>query len=235
MEAGDGCTRDLIELGRMLQGQDENATTPNLADLIPVVMISHPHYDHYAGLLNLLNLFHLLGRTKTLKVIYPEGADAIEKLLDHFIETLWEKCPFDMERIGFGDPSSIRSGETMINTIPVKHRYSRPGAVGDRVPAMAYEISNEGERICYTGDTCGSRELADFIKGSDLALIEATYDRTPPGHEEVHLDVDKARNLASLSRQSWFVHFTARSYEKLSRESGDYDGSLPMVPKEEKP
>ncbi len=232
LEAGDGCTRDLIELRRSLFPGDEVTSSENMMDLIMGVIVSHPHYDHYAGLLNLLNLFHILGRKEDLKVIYPEGAKAVEMLIDHFLDTLWEECPFEIDKIEVRSPEDLDIHGIKLSTLPVTHRYSRPGAVGGKVPAMAYSIGYGSERIAYTGDTCGSEKLMNFMKGSDLALIEATYGSTPDGHEEVHMDIEKALELARGSKDFWLVHFTARSFNELLNKKGLKPDCLPRVPRE---
>ncbi len=232
-EAGDGCTRDLIELKRELE--QESCDKDTSTDTIQAIVISHQHYDHYAGLLNLLNLFHLTQRKDALKIIYPKGSKAIEMLVDHFIETLWEECPFKIDMIPMDESTIIDLGGIILSTIPVLHRYSRPGRVGNKVPAMAYSIRSGEERISYSGDTCGSLELDKFMEGSDLALVEATYAKTPSGHEEVHLDLEKAVTLASMAKEHWLVHFTSASYSALSKSEDLDPGVIPTGPRGEIP
>jgi ribonuclease BN (tRNA processing enzyme) len=235
LEAGDGCTRDLIELRRALNTDDDGVDPENGLESITGVVISHPHYDHYSGLLNLLNLFHILGRKEDLAVIYPEGSMAVESMLEHFYDTLWEKCPFSIIRIPVDGAAEMDLNGIRISSIPVIHRNSRPGAVGEEVPSMAYSIAVDSERITYTGDTCGSGELDKFIEGSDLALIECTFDITPQGHEEVHMDIEKALNTARGAMAYWLVHFTSRSFLTLSGMTDILEEALPKVPTAGKP
>ncbi len=234
-EAGDGCTRDLIELKRILEQERGSPDPDTYLDTIPAVVISHQHFDHYAGLLNLLNLFHLTQRKDVLKIIYPRGSKAIETLVDHFIETLWEECPFEIELIPVEGPTEINLDGITLSTIPVLHRYSRPGAVGNKVPAMAYSIRSGEERISYSGDTCGSNELERFMEGSDLALVEATFATIPSGHEEVHMDLKKAAALASRAKEKWLVHFTSASYSAHSKTEDLDPGVVPTVSRGEIP
>lgn len=217
MEAGDGCTRDIIEIQRYC-GDHLYIGNMNPADLLRAVIISHPHYDHYSGLLNLLNFLHLMNRRSVLRIIYPFGGKAIEGIVDHFRETLWEDCPFEIELIPVEGRSAMEVEDFMVETIPVGHRNSKPGAVGEVIPAMAYSISSGDERVAYTGDTGGAPGLEDMINGADLGIIEATFAETPRGHEEVHLDIEKARKLSRLAKDHWLTHFTAGSFHLLNSE-----------------
>lgn len=213
MEAGDGCTRDLIELQRSLP--NEEIDTKKQVEALLAIVISHPHYDHYSGLLNLLNFLHLMQRYRPIKIIYPKGSSPIEGLVDHFLSTLWEKCPFDIELIPVEDETEMRVDGWFFRSVPVMHRFSRPGAVGGKVPAMAYSISYGEERVVYSGDTSEVRSLEPFFKGADLGIVETTFARTPEGHEEVHLDINGSCALGSNSLEHWHVHFTGPSFKKI--------------------
>jgi len=220
MEAGDGCIRDLFEIERELNRDSETSMMDIKARIESFhgVIISHPHYDHYAGLLNLLNFFHLMGRRTDLRIMLPSNAKPIKMLANHFLETLWEPCPFQIEFVEFEDGGKFEVDGHIIETIPVVHRYSRPGAVGDYVPAMAYSVEYEGERVAYSGDTGGAEKLEPFLKDADLAIVEATFDSVPEGHEEVHLDIETSRKLGSLAKDHWLVHFTSSSWAQYLKK-----------------
>lgn len=218
LEAGDGCLRDLIEIERKLHENDEIAMKDirNKVEDLHGVIISHAHYDHYSGLLNILNFLHLLGRTSPLKIIIPRGAEPVKMIRQHFLETLWEPCPFIIEVVEFDGEEELEVGGHSIRSLPVVHRYSRPGSVGGRIPSMAYSIEYEGERVVYSGDTGGVPGLAGFMSGADLALVEATFVDVPEGHEEVHLDLRTSEELGSAAKSYWQVHFTSTSWKEHS-------------------
>lgn len=219
MEAGDGCLRDLFEIERELD-RDPDISTMDInarVESFHGVIISHPHYDHYAGLLNLLNFLHLMGRRSDFKIMYPLDAKPIKMLANHFLETLWEPCPFQIDFVEFDEGRRYEVEGHVIETIPVVHRYSRPGAVGDRVPAMAYSIEYEGERVAYSGDTGGADELEPFLSDAYLAIVEATFVSVPEGHEEVHLNLETSRKLGEKARDHWLVHFTSSSWAEYMK------------------
>lgn len=237
MEAGDGCSRDIIELARHLpeeSARSMNGIREHAEDILGIV-ISHPHYDHYSGLLNLLSFLHLVGRRGNVRILYPEGSTPVEDLVEHFKSTLWERCPFEIELKGMKGEEELDLGGPVLRTFPVTHRNSRPGAVGGPVPAMAYSISFNGERIAYSGDTCPSPELAGFFRDADLGIVEATYDRTPRGHEKVHMDIASSLEAASLAKKYWLTHFTSASYKALLSRRDLADGVIPPVPRAERP
>ena len=218
LEAGDGCVRDLIEIQRVQMGQGfphplMGGGRPDDGPL--AIVISHPHYDHYSGLLNLLSFLHLLRRKGRIMVLYPEGAAAVEGMVDHFLDTIWEGPEFtlDMVPLHGGGQVDIINGVSL-RYVQVPHRNSRPGSVGGPVPSMAYKVVRGAESVAYSGDTGDAGMLKELMSGASLALIEATYPEPSVDGVGVHLTLEEAGSLGGYAKEHWLVHFTAASFDR---------------------
>jgi ribonuclease BN (tRNA processing enzyme) len=218
VECGDCTVRDMIELERY---QRENAAIPppidlrNAGEALKGVLISHAHYDHYSGLLTLLNFLQLLGRRSPLPVIYPQGGDPIESLVDHYTDHLWEPPLFEIDLVAMKDGDRLEISGVTVESRSSVHRHSRPGAVGGLLPSLSYKLAAGGESVAFTGDTGDPEPLYDFVVGCDLAVIEATFPEPGFGADGVHLTTDQALELGSFAKDRMLVHFTSGSYEKL--------------------
>jgi len=218
VECGDCTVRDMIELERYQReagGPSPRIDLQNAGEGVKCVLISHGHYDHYAGLLTLLNFLQLLGRRSPLPVVYPEGSDPIESLVDHFSDHLWEDRLFDIDLVPLKDRDRMVVSGVLIEARSTIHRNSRPGAVGGTLPSLSFRLTAKGETVVFTGDTGESEVLEELVRGCDLAVIEATFPEPGFGADGVHLTTDQALELGSLAKNRLLIHFTAGSYEKL--------------------
>ena len=106
----------------------------------------------------------------------------------------------------------VTIGDFQVMTLGVDHHDSDiRGNVGKRVPALCYKIFLGATSIAITGDTGPSPKLQGFVRGSDLALIEATYPSKTMASPGVHLNVDQARELGTTAGEHWLIHRTGGS------------------------
>jgi ribonuclease BN (tRNA processing enzyme) len=216
LDCGDGCVRDMLEVERF---QKEKGIAPVKRDLkeageaIKGLVISHPHYDHYSGLLALLNFLQLLGRETPFPIFYPQGSDAIESMVDHFTDHLWEEPLFDIDLVPLVPGQGLTIADVQLQCISSEHRHSRPGVVGGPVPALSFKFQNGGETIVFSGDTGDPGPVRELAKNSDLAIIETTFPAPGFGADGVHLTVDQAESISKVAKEHMLVHFTAGSYK----------------------
>jgi ribonuclease BN (tRNA processing enzyme) len=216
LDCGDGCIRDMLEVERF---QKQKGTAPMKRDLkaageaIKGLVISHPHYDHYSGLLALLNFLQLLGRETPFPIVYPQGSDAIESMVDHFTDHLWEEPLFDIDLVPLVPGEGLTIANVELKCISSEHRHSRPGVVGGPVPALSFKLLKEGETVVFSGDTGDPEPVRELARNSDLAIIETTFPAPGFGADGVHLTVDQAESIAKVAKDHMLVHFTAGSYK----------------------
>ncbi|MGA1821181.1 MAG: MBL fold metallo-hydrolase, partial [Thermoplasmatota archaeon] len=92
-------------------------------------------------------------------------------------------------------------------------RDSKPGLVGEIIPALSYKISSGKESVVFSGDTGDWKTLADFIDGCDLAVVEATYAGGNEISDGVHLTVEQALKASAGATEVMLIHFTGLSRE----------------------
>ena len=190
-DCGDGTTRDLIDIGvppQSLRG----------------VFLSHGHADHIGGLWGLLGYMRGVGRRPRFTVWYPKGSREIDELLGAFQRAHARDLPYELRAQGLKPGDEVAVGKALVKAVGVKHRDSVAGVPGESTPALGYLVKAGGERVAYTGDASPGPELMELIRGVDLALIEATWDRAGP--EGIHLSRDEAVELGKLAKRAFLIH-----------------------------
>lgn len=221
MDCGDGALRDLIEILRSRLSEAGLPTEVDLASVgnqLDAVLISHAHFDHYAGLLTLLEFLHLIGRDRPLLIIYPVEGSAVEGLVDHFSDHLWEEPGFaiDLMPLIHGDRVSIN--DVSIEAFKAVHRNSKPGKTGSFIAALSFRLSCNGEVVSYSGDTSDVDELKEVVRGSDLAIIESTFTEDHPHSNGVHLTTGEALEIGMTAKEYLLVHFTSSSLKEVEEK-----------------
>jgi len=78
------------------------------------------------------------------------------------------------------------------------------------IPAMGFRISHKGETIAISGDTGICPSLKELVKGADLAILDATYQRSAEvskeSLEKLHLSEDLAKEIGKLAKDFILVH-----------------------------
>ncbi|MGB7062755.1 MAG: ribonuclease Z [Candidatus Zixiibacteriota bacterium] len=198
IDAGDGLIRDLIS----------NDLDPKR---IRGVIFTHGHFDHVGGLHSLLGFMRMIGRTEPLPIVTPEGCKEVVSLVDNFKNCYPDTIPFEIRRKEIRSQQIIRIADMSIRAYAVVHCGSIEGSeILDRIPAMGYRISHEGETIAVSGDTGFCPSLKRLAKGADLAIIEAGYKKSKGVDGEVlkkvHLSEDLAQEIGRLAKNFVLVH-----------------------------
>lgn len=134
---------------------------------LDAVVITHTHPDHVYGLPSLIHNLRLLGRKAALPVLAQTGDfDRIGRLLAVFgMDT---SAPFvELRPVTAGGAAPFwENGGHRLIALPVDH--SAPAC------AVRWDLPS-GARVVYSGDTRPVDALAEFGRGADLFVHEATF------------------------------------------------------------
>lgn len=203
-DVGDGILRDI------------KANKVDL-DRLRGIFITHGHFDHVGGIHSLLGFMRMIGRKEKLPIFAPEGCIELSSIVENFIKCYPDTIPFEIYTRGIRPKQVFEIAGMNIEDFPVVHCGSvKEGGILNRLPAVGYRISYEGETIAISGDTGLCASLEKLISGADLAIIEATYESSDEASEEylkkVHLSEDIAREIGGLAKDFILVHKGKRSY-----------------------
>jgi ribonuclease BN (tRNA processing enzyme) len=194
VDVGDGTLRDLLELDydfEQLKG----------------VAITHGHFDHVGGVWTLLGFLRMIGRTSDLFLITPRSCSEVEKLVERFMAVYGDTMPFRVILKELSDEEKITIGRMEVQAFSVIHRGStKLHGVGKRVPAVGYSIGYDKQRIVISGDTGICRALKKFVKGADLAILEATVKEKTAKNFEVHLSIEEATEIGKTAKKFILIH-----------------------------
>lgn len=169
----------IFDAGTGIKELSNHLIKKNKLPISAKIFISHPHYDHINGIPFFVplytpgNKFEILGTS--------HAGLGIEKLIAGQMDNVY--FPITMEE--FGSTLSFRDlkeetftiGELQIQTIILNH----PGK------CLGYRVQHNGKAFCYITDnelyleSCSQYDaktverLIDFVKGTDLLVIDTTY------------------------------------------------------------
>jgi ribonuclease Z len=188
-------------------------------DGINDVYVSHTHSDHIGDFTGLVWAMAMDGRTKPLRVISsPRTADSLKRILDlQSTPQAWLK--FDIE---FVRPKSV--GVQSITTIHDPEN-------------LAYRFHRKNGDLVYIGDTARSEKIAEFAKGCDLLIHDATF---LDGQESIaavtsHSTARDAGNTAKTAKAKRLVltHISPGNAHAgkryLAEASAVFDGRIVMA------
>lgn len=194
VDSGDGTLRDLLRHGVPPQ---------KLAG----VLLTHGHFDHIAGLYALLGYLRAEAFTGVFNLAYPAGCCEIEALLKAFYKCYSDSISFQIHRHPLKDRDALQIGPVYVQSWKMLHWHSVAGNPLAPAPALGFRLIYQGQTVVITGDTAFFPELVEFVKGADIAVIEATLDAPLPGTSTyVHLTIEQAEKLAKLARRGILIH-----------------------------
>lgn len=198
VDAGDGLIRDILSC--------------KLApERIRGVIFTHGHFDHMGGLHSLLGFLRMIGRKEALPIHAPKGCDEVFSIARNFMHCYPDTIPFKISCREVEPDQLFKIGGMMIRPYPVVHCGSIEGAgILNPIPAVGYRISHQGETVAVTGDTGICPSLRELVRGADLAIIEATHERSKEVNQDilkrVHLSADLAKELGKLAKKYILIH-----------------------------
>jgi len=194
VDVGDGTLRDLLEL-------DYNF------EQLKAIAITHGHFDHVGGLWTLLGFLRMIGRTTDLFLIAPRFCSEAKNLVEGFMAVYRDTMPFRVILKELSDEQRIIIGAIEVQAFSVTHRGStKVYGVGKRIPAVGYSIGYDKQRIVISGDTGMCQSLKKFVKGADLAILEATAKEKTVKNFEVHLSIEEATEIGKTAKDSILIH-----------------------------
>jgi len=194
VDVGDGTLRDLLELDYKFEQ-------------LKAIAITHGHFDHVGGLWTLLGFLRMIGRTSDLVLIAPRFCSVVKNLVEGFMAVYGDTVPFRVILKELSDEQRIIIGAIEVQAFSVIHRGStKVYGVGKRVPAVGYSIGYDKQRIVISGDTGMCQSLKNFVKGADLAILEATVKEKTAKNFEVHLSLEEAREIGKTAEKFILIH-----------------------------
>ncbi len=185
-------------------------------DAINEVYISHTHSDHIGDFTGLVWAMAMDNRTKRVRVVSSAStADALEKILE-LQSTPRAFVKFDID---FVRPEDV--GVKYLTTIHEPEN-------------LAYRFETELGGFVYVGDTARFEKIAEFAKGCDLMIHDATF---LDGQESLaaltnHSTARDAGNMANLAgaRRLVLTHISpgneGAKKRYLSQTSAVFDGRI---------
>lgn len=207
LDLGNGALGDLLQYVDPL---DESA--------LAAVILSHCHVDHCADVASLYVMRHYgpSAVTRPLPLIGP--SDTRERIASIYgmADATQVDHQFDVRTLGSG-PLTI--GPFSIEAVPAAHP----------VEAYSIRVTADGMSITYSGDTGPTSQLVDLARGSDIALVEASFVGTgnPPN---LHLSGAEAGRIAREADVGLLVltHHVAWNDEAevLAEAVAEFDGPI---------
>ena len=147
LESDSGNTAILIDCGT---GVLANLMGMDALDRLDAVVLSHLHYDHMSDLLPMQYAIQFHPRRHPLPVYAPKTPEPVRALLDAPCYDLW---PCEDATIG----------EMRVRFTPARHP----------VETNAIEVTCDGARFVFTGDSNTNPLVEFFCEGADLLLADA--------------------------------------------------------------
>jgi ribonuclease BN (tRNA processing enzyme) len=150
---------------------------------LDVIWISHFHLDHIGGLPPLLfGLRHApetRTRSRPLKIVGPAGLGRLLVAINDAGNYRLFQQPFPLELVEV-------NANTESELLPgLRARYLSTAHTPE---SLAMRITGaDGISIVYTSDTGSAPDLADFVRGCDLLVIECSFPRDKPVAKHLEL------------------------------------------------
>ncbi len=193
IDPGDGILRDLnTELG-----------VKNLLNLSDV-FITHGHHDHVGGVWSLLTYLRVMQKKTPLNIHYPDGCVEIESIYNAFKKVYSRSITYKINLVSIKKTNKIFTSHMTVEPFPVIHKEYLSSGKTRQVPAMGYNFSFDGMKICYGGDTAYCEELVQHARNADLAVLEAGHDEETP--DDMHMTLKEAVSIGKSAKKYFLVH-----------------------------
>jgi len=194
VDVGDGTLRDLLKLDYDFER-------------LKAIAITHGHFDHVGDLWTLLGFLRMIGRTSDLFLIAPLSCSEVGNVVKGFMKVYDDTMPFRVIVKELLNEEKLAIRRIDVQAFSVIHRGStKVYGVGKRIPAVGYSISYNKQRIVISGDTGMCQSLKKFVKGADLAILEATMKEKTAKNSEVHLSIEEATKIGKTAKKSILIH-----------------------------
>lgn len=134
IDCGEGTQMQLRKLGLKFQAIDH-------------IFISHLHGDHYFGLFGLLSTFHLLGRTKKLKLFAPAE---LQGIINQVQQAGKGHFAYPLEFITLDDKVDrvlVEDKKIRVRCIPLKHKIKCFGFVVESLPKERTLLADKAKAV----------------------------------------------------------------------------------------
>jgi len=178
---------------------------------IDTILLSHFHGDHIAGLPFLfLEYIYVEPRRRTLKIVGPEGVEnrIMQVFRAMYADSAAEPLPYHVEFMEIGPRRELFIDGIGIRAFQAPH---------DEPPlSLGYEITAEGRRIVYSGDTGWSEDLVVHARNADLFICECSFFET---RMATHIDYPRiAENLERFGAKRMVLTHLGREVLQRRRE-----------------
>jgi ribonuclease BN (tRNA processing enzyme) len=155
------------------------------------LFISHFHVDHCGELASLFLAFKhgvKSNRTEALTIIGPQGLDRVMNgLKAAYGANLFEpKFPVNLQMVAPGERVKLTE-DCMLSVTKTPHTKE----------SLAVRIESGASRICYTGDTAYSEEVARFFDKASLMISECSFRERREGVS--HVSIEEVARMAALA------------------------------------
>jgi len=194
VDAGDGTLRDLLSA----------SIAP---EVLGGILLTHGHYDHVGGLHSLLGYMKMRERRELLPVLLPRGSREGATLVTNFLEVSSGAVPFHVDLVELSDGDVLALGPFHISAVGVTHCSAAAEGEGLRMPALGYRVSRGEVTVAITGDCGDTASVRELVRGTDLAVVEASFDSyTSEYDKRVHLTEKVAREVGALAEEHILIH-----------------------------
>ena len=175
-------TRIVLDMGNGSLGALQAVT--DIYD-IDAIVLSHLHVDHFIDLTSYY-----------VALKYRPGGHVTRRV------PVWGPAATSQRLVAaYGLTGSDMSGELDVREITEDFQVGPFHITTRRVPhpieARAIRVSADGATLTYSGDTGPHPELADFARGSDVALFEASFLTRDDNPRDLHLTAAEAALAAT--------------------------------------
>ncbi len=192
IDPGDGILRDLnSEIGK------ENILK------VEHIFVTHGHHDHVGGLWSLMTYMHVMRRKIPLNIYFPKDAIEIHSIYKAFLEVYSRDLSFEIKLNELEGKEHIELESVKVFPFKVSHKE----IIDDEkieVPSLGFKFVVKGVSVCYGGDTAYTPKLAEMVKDSDLAILEAGAKNS--ASSDMHMTINEAADLGGTAKEFFLVH-----------------------------